>query len=68
MSKIVDAFVGKVKVDTKELCLNFTEGKIMYLKKKLNSGLLYVPKVMKEEVKSSNLQENTSRRLTLLIR
>ena len=58
-SKRVDAAVRKAKVDTKELYTNpnLTEGKIMSLTKKFTFGFLYLPKVKKEEVKSSYLQE-----------
>lgn len=52
-----DAAVGKAKVNTKELCPSLTEGKIMSLTKKFTFGFLYLPKVKKEEVKSSYLQE-----------
>ncbi|KAH0685550.1 hypothetical protein KY285_016092 [Solanum tuberosum] len=50
--KRIDVAVEKVKVDTKELCPILNEGKIMSSKKKLASGLRYVPKVKKEEGKS----------------
>ncbi|XP_015168900.1 uncharacterized protein [Solanum tuberosum] len=67
-SKRIDAAVEKVKNDTKEPCPILNEGKIMSSKKKLTSGLRYVPKVKKEEDQSSNLQENALRGLTLPIR
>ncbi|KAH0676040.1 hypothetical protein KY285_023841 [Solanum tuberosum] len=67
ISKRIDVAVGKVNVDTKELVLILTEGRIMS-SKKLTSGLCYVPKVKKEEGQSSNLQENAFRGLTLPIR
>ncbi|KAH0656188.1 hypothetical protein KY285_031070 [Solanum tuberosum] len=67
-SKRIDAAVEKVKNDTKEPCPILNEGKIMSSKKKLTSGLHYVPKVKKEEDQSSNLQENALRGLTLPIR
>ncbi|KAH0636173.1 hypothetical protein KY290_038328 [Solanum tuberosum] len=67
-SKNIDTAVGKAKVDTKELCPNLNERKIMSSKKNLTSGLCYVTKVKKEEVKSSNLQEDALRGLTLPIR
>ncbi|KAH0675715.1 hypothetical protein KY285_023516 [Solanum tuberosum] len=67
-SKRIDTAVEKAKVDTKELCPNLNEGKTMSSKKNLTSGLRYVPKVKKEEVKSSNLQEYALRGLTLPIR
>ena len=66
MSKRVDPDTEKAKVDTKELCPNLTEGKIMSLKKKLTSGLCYVPKIKKEEVKSSHHQEYILRGLIFL--
>ncbi|KAH0755793.1 hypothetical protein KY290_026063 [Solanum tuberosum] len=62
----IDTAVEKVKVDTKELCPNLNEGKTMSSKKNLTSGLRYVPKVKKEEVKSSNLQEDALRGLLFL--
>jgi len=65
-SKRIDTAVKKVKVDTKELCPNLNEGKTMSSKKNLTSGLRYVPKVKKEEVKSSNLQEDALRGLLFL--
>ncbi|XP_049359184.1 uncharacterized protein LOC125823856 [Solanum verrucosum] len=68
ISKIIDVAVEKVKIDTKEPCPNLNEGNIMSSKKKLTSGLCYVPKVKKEEGQSSNLQENVLRGLTLPIR
>ncbi|KAH0647761.1 hypothetical protein KY285_033009 [Solanum tuberosum] len=68
ISKRIDEAVGKVNVDTKELCLILNEGQIMSSKKKLTSRLCYVPKVKKEEGQSSNLQENVLRGLTLPIR
>uniref|UniRef100_M1DYP2 Uncharacterized protein n=1 Tax=Solanum tuberosum TaxID=4113 RepID=M1DYP2_SOLTU len=68
ISKRIDAAIGKVNVDTKELCLILNEGKIMTSKKKLTSRLCYVPKVKKEGRQSSNLQENVLRGLTLPIR
>ena len=68
MSKRFDPATGKAKVDTKELCPNLTEWNIMSLKKKLTSGLRYVSKLKKEEFKSSHLQEDTIRGLTLPIR
>lgn len=58
--------VEKVKVDSKELCSILNEGKIMS-SKKLTSTLCYVPKLKKEEGRSSNLQENALRGLTLAI-
>ncbi|XP_049374052.1 uncharacterized protein LOC125839127 [Solanum verrucosum] len=67
-SKRIDVAVEKVKIDTKEHCLNLNEGKIMSSKKSLTSGLRYVPKVKKEEDQSSNLQENALRGLTFPIR
>ncbi|KAH0722357.1 hypothetical protein KY290_005034 [Solanum tuberosum] len=67
-SKRIYAAVEKVKNDTKEPCPILNEGKIMSSKKKLTSGLRYVPKVKKEEDQSSNLQENALRGLTLPIR
>ncbi|KAH0641954.1 hypothetical protein KY289_032928 [Solanum tuberosum] len=67
-SKRIDTAGGKAKVDTKELCPNLNEGKTMSSKKNLTSGLRYVPKVKKEEVKSSDLQEDALRGLTLPIR
>ncbi|KAH0706277.1 hypothetical protein KY285_010777 [Solanum tuberosum] len=67
-SKRIDTAIGKAKVDTKELCPNLNEGKTMSSKKNLTSGLRYVPKVKKEEVKSSNLQEDALRGLTLPIK
>ncbi|KAH0707302.1 hypothetical protein KY290_010337 [Solanum tuberosum] len=66
--KRIDAAVEKVKNDTKEPCPILNEGKIMSSKKKVTSGLHYVPKVKKEEDQSSNLQENALRGLTLPIR
>ncbi|XP_049352684.1 uncharacterized protein LOC125817173 [Solanum verrucosum] len=68
ISKRIDAAVGKVNVDTKELCPILNEWKILSSKKKLTSRLCYVPKVKKEEGQSSNLQENVWRGLTLPIR
>uniref|UniRef100_M1DUQ0 Uncharacterized protein n=1 Tax=Solanum tuberosum TaxID=4113 RepID=M1DUQ0_SOLTU len=68
ISKRIDAAIGKVNVDTKELCPILNEGNIMSSKKKLTSRLCYVPKVKKEEGQSSNLQENVLRGLTLPIR
>ncbi|KAH0664110.1 hypothetical protein KY290_027749 [Solanum tuberosum] len=60
ISKRIDAAVGKVNVDTKELCPILNEGKIMSSKKKLTSRLYYVPKVKKEEVNlSSKLPEKS---------
>ncbi|KAH0683563.1 hypothetical protein KY290_022186 [Solanum tuberosum] len=67
-SKIINMAVEKVKVDTKVLCPNLNEGKTISSKKNLTSGLRYVPKVKKEEVKSSNLQKDALRGLTLPIR
>uniref|UniRef100_M1DNM4 Uncharacterized protein n=1 Tax=Solanum tuberosum TaxID=4113 RepID=M1DNM4_SOLTU len=67
-SKRIDTAVKKVKVDTKELCPNLNEGRTIFSKKNLTSGLRSVPKVKKEEVKSSNLQEDALRGLTLPIR
>ncbi|KAH0725018.1 hypothetical protein KY284_000883 [Solanum tuberosum] len=64
--KRIDVAVGKVKVDSKELCPVLNEGKIMS-SKKLTSRLRYVPKLKKEEGRSSNLQENALRGLTLAI-
>ncbi|KAH0693502.1 hypothetical protein KY285_020599 [Solanum tuberosum] len=49
ISKRIDTDVGKVKVDTKELCPILNEDKIMSSKKKMTSRLCYVPKVKKEE-------------------
>ncbi|XP_049378083.1 uncharacterized protein LOC125842824 [Solanum stenotomum] len=66
--KRINATVGKVNVDTKELCPILNEGKIMSSNKKLTSRLCYVPKVKKEEDQSSNFQENVLRGLTLPIR
>jgi len=55
-SKRIDTAIGKEKIDTKEPCPNLNEGKTMSSKKNQTSGLRYVLKVKKEEVKSSNLQ------------
>ncbi|KAH0641872.1 hypothetical protein KY285_032738 [Solanum tuberosum] len=63
--KRIDVAVGKVNVDTKELCPILNEGNIMSSKKKLTSRLCYVPKVKGQ---SYNLQENVLRGLTLPIR
>ncbi|KAH0773265.1 hypothetical protein KY290_010402 [Solanum tuberosum] len=68
ISKRIDEAIGNVKIDTKEPCPNLNEGKIVFSKKKLTSGLCYVPKVKKEEDQSSNLQENALRGLTLPVR
>ncbi|KAH0665904.1 hypothetical protein KY285_027110 [Solanum tuberosum] len=67
-SKRINTVVEKAKVDTKELCPNLNEGKTMSSKKNLTSRLRYVPKVKKEEVKSSNFQQDALRGLTLPIR
>ena len=57
-----------MKIDTKNSCPIFNEGKILSSKKNQTSRLCYVPKAKKEQDQSSNLHENALREITLPIR
>lgn len=67
-SKRIDGAVKKAKIDTKNPCPILNEGKIMSSKKNLTLRLCYVPKLKKEEDRSSNLQENSLRGLNLPVK
>ena len=68
VSKIIDAAIEKVKIDTKDSCPILNEGKILSLKKKQTSRFCYVPKAKKKQDQPFNLEENAFRGLTLPIR